>query len=297
MSGLASLLAADALDLPVVHTFHALGTVKRRFQGRADTSPPERVRIERMIGKRATRILATCSDEVFELAEMGVPRVSVSVVPCGVDVKQFTPSGPVAAKRLPRRIVSVGRLVPRKGFRTAIEALPALPDTELVIVGGPARGKLAEDPEARLLMACAEELGVGDRVHLAGQVSRMAMPALLRSADVVACVPHYEPFGIVPLEAMACGTPVVAAAVGGFIDTVVDGVTGTHVPTRRPRTFAAAARRLLEDDVLNLSYGLAGRDRVLARYSWDRVALDTVGVYQRATRQTAFATPILEEMS
>jgi D-inositol-3-phosphate glycosyltransferase len=296
MSGLASLLAAGDLDVPVVHTYHALGTVKRRHQGPADTSPPQRLGIERIVGNRADRIAATCSDEVFELIRMGVPRRAISVVPCGVDTTRFSPRGQVAAKRLRRRIVSVGRLVERKGFATAIAALPGLPGTELVIVGGPPRGELADDPQARWLMECAEAHGVADRVTLTGRMSRAAMPRLLRSADVVVCVPHYEPFGIVPLEAMACGRPVVASAVGGLMDTVVDGVTGTLVPPRSPVPLAAAVRLLLEDDVLAMSFGMAGRDRVLARYSWERIAFGTVSVYERVTGDLA-RSPMLEETS
>jgi glycosyltransferase involved in cell wall biosynthesis len=296
MSGLVSLLAAKDLDLPVVHTFHALGTVKRRYQKEADTSPPERIDIERLICRRASRIVATCSDEVFELTRMGLPRERVSVVPSGVDIKRFAPGGPVAAKGRARRIVSVGRLLPRKGFRTAISALHWLPDTELVIAGGPARGRLMQDPEAGLLRAFADKAGVGDRVHLAGRVSRSAMPALLRSADAVVCVPWYEPFGIVPLEAMACGVPVVASAVGGLIDTVVDGVTGMHVPPRCPARLASVVRALIEDEMFGFSFGMAGRDRVRARYSWDRIALDTERVYRRLAGFEVLSA-IAEEMS
>lgn len=283
MSGLVALLAAKELDLAVVHTFHALGAVKRRYQKEADTSPPGRIEIERLICRRASRVVATCSDEVFELVRMGLARDRVSVVPSGVDIKRFAPGGYVTVKRRARRIVSVGRLVPRKGFRTVISALHRLPDTELVIAGGPGREQLTQDPEARLLRAFAEDAGVGDRVRLAGRVSRAAMPALLRSADAVVCVPWYEPFGMVPLEAMACGVPVVASAVGGLIDTVVDGVTGIHVPPRRPARLASVIRSLIEDEVLGRSFGMAGRDRVRARYSWDRIALDTERVYQGIT--------------
>jgi glycosyltransferase involved in cell wall biosynthesis len=114
-----------------------------------------------------------------------------------------------------------------------------------------------------------------------GQVSRRDMPALLRSADAVVCVPWYEPFGIVPLEAMACGVPVVAAAVGGLTDTVVDGVTGVHVPPRRPDALARAVSALLADPVRGQCYGMAGVDRAQARYSWDRVAADTLRAYRK----------------
>ncbi|MEU3768457.1 glycosyltransferase [Amycolatopsis keratiniphila] len=295
MSGLASILAAKDLGIPVTQTFHALGVVKRRYQGKADTSPPERIRLERMIAKQADRVIATCSDEVFELVRMGLPRSRASVVPCGVDLTTFTPDGEVAHRTARRRIVSVGRLVPRKGFDLAIAALPSLPDTELVIVGGPDAGPLDKAPEVRRLRAIADRVGVADRVHLPGLVSREQMPALLRSADAVVCTPWYEPFGIVPLEAMACGVPVVATAVGGLTDTVVDGVTGMLVPPRNPVELAAALRRLLGDASLCESFGLAGADRVRARYSWDRVASDSLRAYGRVltgeTEVAAAASP------
>jgi D-inositol-3-phosphate glycosyltransferase len=283
MSGLAALLAARDLDLPVVQSFHALGTVKQRYQGTADTSPPERIVIERMIGRQATRIAATCSDEHYELTRMGVPRSRISIVPCGVDIDKFTPARRRTKRDGTHRIVTVGRLVNRKGFDTVIAALAFLPKTELVIAGGPAKGKLGDSPEAQALQAKARELGVAERVRLAGQVARQKMPGLLRSADAVVCVPWYEPFGIVPLEAMACGVPVVAAAVGGLKDTVVDHVTGLHVPARNPVALANALTRLLENDVMNETYGVAGRDRVVARYSWDRIAWDTLRVYDSMT--------------
>jgi glycosyltransferase involved in cell wall biosynthesis len=281
MSGLASVLAAKDLEIPVMQTFHALGAVKRRYQGKNDTSPADRVRLERMIAKKADRVIATCSDEVFELVRMGLTRSRVSIVPCGVDLTTFTSEGEVAPRTAPHRIVSVGRLVPRKGFDVAIAALAALPDTELVIAGGPGSGDLDNDEEARRLRGIADRAGVSDRVRMPGQVSRKDMPALLRSADAVVCTPWYEPFGIVPLEAMACGVPVVASAVGGLIDTVIHGVTGLHVPPRDPKALANALRRLVPDASLCEAYGVAGCDRVRARYSWDRVAADTVRAYER----------------
>ncbi|MGW4398680.1 glycosyltransferase [Amycolatopsis nivea] len=282
MSGVATVLAAREAGVPTVQTFHALGVVKRRHQGDADTSPPDRMRLERMVGKQVDRIVATCSDEVFELARQGVPRQRISVVPCGVDLDRFGTGGPVVPRTAPKRLVSVGRLVPRKGFDLAIAALPRVPETELVIAGGPASGALSRDPEARRLRRLAERLGVADRVHLAGQVSRAEMPALLRSADAVLCTPWYEPFGIVPLEAMACGVPVVAAAVGGLTDTVVDGITGRLVPPRDPARLAARLRALLDEPAELEALGTAGQERVRARYSWDRIAAETVRAYEKA---------------
>lgn len=281
MSGVATQLAARHLNLPAVQTFHALGVVKRRHQGARDTSPPDRLKLEAMVARCATWVAATCTDEVFELMRLGRSRSQTSVVPCGVDVNLFRPDGPKAARSGLHRIVSVGRFVPRKGFDIVIRALPTIPDTELVIVGGPDPAGLDSDPEACRLRELARRLGVEHRVKLYGAVARSDMPALLRSADVVACTPWYEPFGIVPLEAMACGVPVVASAVGGMLDTVVHDVTGRLVTPKRPDRVAEAVNDLLRDEFLRQSLGAAGRDRARSRYTWDRIAADTLRVYDR----------------
>nr|WP_304661114.1 glycosyltransferase [Arthrobacter sp. zg-Y844] len=291
MSGLAALEAARSAGdegVPVVHTFHALGTVKKRHQGAEDTSPPERAWLEPSVGRRADRVLATCSDEVFELKAIGVPGSRISIAPCGVDLSLFSSSGPAEPRGRRHRIAAVGRLVPRKGVDLAIRALAllrdeGLEDVELLIVGGSSDSAgLESDPEARRLLALARSLDVADRVLLRGQVPREQMPAVLRSADAVVCAPWYEPFGIVPLEAMACGVPVVASAVGGLIDTVVHGRTGLHVPPRDPAALAAALSELLQNPRYARRLGVAGKQRASARYSWDRVALETEQAYQLA---------------
>ncbi|GAC1601647.1 MAG: glycosyltransferase family 1 protein [Pseudarthrobacter sp.] len=291
MSGLAALDAAGRdtrFRVPVVQTFHALGTVKRRHQGAGDTSPRERRWLEPGVGRSVDRIIATCPDEVFELKAMGIDTGKVSIAPCGVDLGLFTGAGPAAPRARRHRILSVGRLVPRKGVDLVIRALPHLSaagsdDVELLIVGGGADpGVLGSDPEVRRLMALAAELGVRDRVTLLGHVPRAEMPAIFRSADAVVCAPWYEPFGIVPLEAMACGVPVVAAAVGGLRDTVVDGGTGMHVPPRDPEAIASALGRLLAEPALREELGAAGQRRARSRYSWDRVAAETEKAYQQA---------------
>jgi glycosyltransferase involved in cell wall biosynthesis len=109
------------------------------------------------------------------------------------------------------------------------------------------------------------------------------MPSLLRSAEVVACTPWYEPFGIVPLEAMACGVPVVATAVGGIRDTVVDGGTGRLVPPRDPDALGDALAALIRDGRRARALGKAGRVRARARYTWDRVAADTERIYEKVS--------------
>ncbi len=286
MSGLAARTGAGPHDIPVVQTFHALGTVKRRHQGHEDTSPAERVGIERQLGRGCARVLATCTDEVLELADMGVPPRRVSVVPCGVDVRHFRPGARAAdipARRERHRLLACGRLVRRKGYDQAIRALTRIPDTELVVAGGPPPELLGAEPEARRLLALADRHGVADRVRLLGAVDPARMPALIGSADAVLCTPTYEPFGIVPLEAMACGVPVVATDVGGHRDTVSDGVTGRLVPAADPGAIAEAVRDVLADERLRRTMGAIGRDRALARYTWQRVADGVEEVYQRVT--------------
>src|SRR5439155_25029782 len=118
--------------------------------------------------------------------------------------------------------------------------------------------ELERDVEYRRLRRAAAEVGVADRVRFLGGVRRERVAPLIRSADVVACVPWYEPFGMTALEAMACGVPVLATAVGGLVDTVVDGVTGVHVPPRRPDQVAQALRTLLENPELRAAMGAAG---------------------------------------
>ncbi|MCB5179180.1 glycosyltransferase [Streptomyces antimicrobicus] len=274
MSGLAALVAVGELGIPLLHTYHALGTVKRRHQGAADTSPPQRLAHEREIGLRCDRVLATCRDEVGELVRMGVPAVQADVVPCGVDPVRFRPDGPGAARDpQPRfRLLQLGRLVPRKGTAVSIAALGALPDAELVVAGGPPAELLDQDPEALRLRSLARAAGVADRVRFLGGLTGEAVPAVLRSADVVLCPADYEPFGIVPLEAMACGRPVVASAVGGQLDTVVHQETGLLVPPGDPAALARAVAALLADPEARAAYGAAARRRALSHYGWDRVA-------------------------
>ena len=177
MSGRAALAAARPLGIPVVQTFHALGVVKRRHQGSRDTSPPTRLLEEATVAREADRIVATCSDEVFELVRMGADQRRIAVVPCGVDLELFRPHGPVAPRPAAGfRLLVVSRLVERKGIGNVITAMAKLPGAELVVAGGPPAAELAGDPEARRLTALAERLGVAGRVQLLGRVGRAICP-------------------------------------------------------------------------------------------------------------------------
>ena len=275
--------------VPLVQTFHALGTVKRRHQGDADTSPPHRLQVEAELASSVDRILATCHDEVDELRAMGVTHDRVSVIPCGVDTSVFQPAAPRPAGARPT-LLALGRLVERKGVDDVVTALAQLPGVDLVVAGGGEDGDL----DVARLRALAARLGCADRVRFLGPVDRPDVPAVLSACDVVVCVPWYEPFGIVPLEAMAVGRPVVGSDVGGLKDTVVPGVTGERVPPRRPDELARVLAGLLADPVRRAAYGRAGVQRVQRLYRWEHVATRTERVYedvvaQRAARATEVA--------
>ncbi|MEU2616495.1 glycosyltransferase [Micromonospora sp. NPDC007271] len=284
MSGLATVHAGRRTGVPTVLTYHALGTVKRRHQGARDSSPPGRIGYERALGRAVDRVVVQCEDEVRELVRMGVPRSRMALVPSGVNQDVFRPDGPVAPRDPARpRLLTVGRLVERKGFLDVVRALPAVPDAECVVVGGPPADLLPADAFARRLTALAESCGVADRVKLVGSVPREEMGSWYRSADLLVAAPWYEPFGLTPLEGMACGVPVVGSNVGGIADTVVDGLTGDLVPPRDPRALGTAIRRLLADKVRRFAYATAALDRIRSRYSWKRCAEQLSTVYATMT--------------
>jgi D-inositol-3-phosphate glycosyltransferase len=169
------------------------------------------------------------------------------------------------------------------GMDTVIRALAALPGAELLVAGGPARADVGADPVLRELARLAERTGVSDRVMFTGKVAAARVPALLRSADLFVQVTGTESAAILPVEAMACGTPVVAAADSADQDAVVDGATGALV---RPGDAAALARRirqLLASPMLLEGFGIAAADRARSRYSWERVGQQTVAAYERAS--------------
>jgi D-inositol-3-phosphate glycosyltransferase len=278
MSGIAATRAADRLGIPVALTYHALGAEKRRHQGGADTSPSERLDVETWLAHHVDRVIATTAAESRTLVALGADPHRVTVVPCGVDLQRFGPSGATWPPPTGRhRVVCVSRLVPRKGLADVVEAVAALPDVELLIAGGPPAAMLGEDGHARELVALADALGAGDRVQLLGAVDHHRIPALMRSADVVCCTPWYEPFGLVAAEAMACGVPVVATAVGGLAETVVDGTTGILVPPRRPASIRSAIAAMIARPAHRRAMGLAAVRRA-ANYGWDEIARRTLKV-------------------
>lgn len=281
-SGLAALAAARQLRIPVVQEFSSLGVTEQRDGVRADGAATARIRLEPAIGRSAAAVVATHSAEVSDLASLGVHRSSIRVVPWGVDTGTFTPEGPAAKRNGRPRLLTAADLTEWAALETLLRALTRVPDAELLVVGGPARAELRTDAAYAYLARFAGALGVWDRVIFTGRVARDAMPALLRSADLVVSTCQYEPSGMTSLQAMACGTPVIAPAVAGHRDAVVDGMTGILIPPGRPDLLAQRIRQLLAHPMLLEAYGVAGADRARSRYSWDRIAAETLAVYDTA---------------
>jgi D-inositol-3-phosphate glycosyltransferase len=282
LSGVAA-VAASREAIPVVQSYHSLGVVRRRWYGRAEPGSRERVRQERELGRNVRRVVAQSQAELGELTRLGVPRDLIDVVPSGVDTGRFNPKGDVAPRESGRpRIFAVGRHSPIDGFEELIAALRWVPDAELVLAGGPAPERLADDSRSERLRERAEEVGVADRVRLLGSLPSRSMPSWYRSATVFARTPRYESFGLPAVEAMACGAPVVAYAVGGLVETVVHRVTGLLVHPHDIRGLGTTLRRLLHSDVDRLAYADAAVDRAQVRYAWNRVAGELERVYLRA---------------
>ncbi|MEY9213991.1 glycosyltransferase [Thermobifida halotolerans] len=287
-SGLAALAATRDREhnIPVVQTFHSLGISEQRVGLPAS---PQRVRLEAALAQRAGAVLVNSADQHFELARMGVPRGHVSVVPYGVDVDHFTAEGSAHGPWQRRRsttdqqlrIIAVTRLDPLGGADALVDMMTRVPDGELLIVGGPDTEHLAIDPDANRLERRAKEAGVNDRVTLTGAVSRRELPRLLRSADVFVSTTAYDPYGGAVLEAMSCGLPVVARAVGSVTGAMVDGTTGVLLRSSRPEALARALRQLASDTTQRTAYGIAGTDRAVSRFKWPRVAAETERVYSR----------------
>ena len=283
-SGVAALAGSDGLCLPAVQTFHSLmaGTVAPGQ--RPSQEAARRIRLEVAIARRVDAALVATSDDASTLCRLGVPRNSIRVIPPGVDTARFTPDGPVASRGIRPRLLIVAGLADDPGPATALRALADIPGAELVIAGGPPSSWLAADADYQMLARLAGELRVADRVSFTGQVAAAGVPALMRSADVVLNLRLDGPLARVTVEAMACGTPVIAAEAGLHRDAVIDGTTGMLVPSADPSLLARRVRQLLASPMRE-GMAIAAASRAAERYSWARVGEETLAVYEAAVQR------------
>ncbi len=269
-SGMAALAAVRGLGVPVAATFHSLSA-----------TPGTRSRIESAVARSVAAVLADTSDERHDLGRLGLPRASVRVVPPGLDTARFTPAGPAGERGQRARLLTVWTPGEGQAVATAVRALAEVPDAELVIAGG----GVLDDPEFRAITHLARQLHVDDRLICAGELTRNRIPPLMRSADVLVQLTQNQPCAMVPAEAMACGTPVIAsAAAGAHRDAVIPGHTGFLVPPADHAVLARRIRQLLASRVLFEGYGIAAANRARSRYAWERIAEETLAVYEALAR-------------
>jgi glycosyltransferase involved in cell wall biosynthesis len=293
MSGMAALELKERLGIPFVITFHALGRVRRLHQGAADGFPEERFEIEEHIVDCADRVIAECpqdEQDLITLYEADPHRISM--IPCGVDLISFRPVPRRKARSivgLPQRehvVLQLGRLVPRKGIDNVIRGIARLRDLHdvratLIIVGGDSDAPdPVRTPEIARLMSVAESEGVMDQVRFVGRRGRDSLRYYYSAADVFVTTPWYEPFGLTPLESMACGTPVIGSEVGGIRYTVCDGRTGYLVPPNDPEALAGRLARVLNDPRHRQALANEGLRRVREHFSWPGIACSLEGTYE-----------------
>ncbi len=314
MSALVASRLKQRLGLPYVVTFHALGKVRLQHQGKADAFPPVRLAIEEMVVREADRIIAECPQDRSDLIELyqAAPE-KLTVIPCGCNLDEFYPvDRPLACSVLgldPRKkyLLQLGRMVPRKGVETVIRGFAhylrrqqaastssastgsasgstlAAASTgsaaalELLIVGGE---EDPETPEIKRLQAIAVEEGIQGCVRLLGRRDRDLLKYYYSVAEFFITVPWYEPFGITPLETMACSIPVIGSAVGGIKFTVKDQETGLLVPPQDPVALAAAIGTLLHDPATLAQMRVNALQRVRKEFTWEKVAGQLDKVYQ-----------------
>ena len=293
---LSGLVAADLkarTGLPFVVTFHALGRVRRQFQAGEDRFPDERFAIEDRIVCEADRIIAECPQDEDDLIRLyHADRSRIRVVPCGFDRNEFRPMDRGAARLelgldpSERILLQLGRLVPRKGVDNVIRAVGVLARdhtvrARLLVVGGrdrePDAGRM---PELGRLASIAKDEGVEDLVTFVGRRDRTELVGYYNAADIFVSTPWYEPFGITPLEAMACGTPVIGSNVGGIKFSVRDGETGYLVPPNDPAALAARIADLYRDPKVLSLFGRQAISRVNGLFTWERVVAGIAALYE-----------------
>ena len=299
MSGMVAQHLKHTLGIPFVITFHALGHVRRLAQGAADAFPSARMRIESSLMRHADRIIAECPQDRLDMEQLyGAAPGRICMAPCGFDPEELWPESQDAARArlgiVPGRFVvlQLGRMVPRKGVDTVIQGVALLRerqgvDAELLVVGGDHERPDGRDlPELARLRGLARQLGIEQHVRFIGQQPRAALRHYFSAADVFATTPWYEPFGITPVEAMACARPVIGAEVGGIKSTVVDGVTGFLIPSRDPRALAERLATLHADPQLARRMGEEGLRRAYRHYTWRAVAQQAAAIYATVLDET-----------
>lgn len=293
MSALVASKLKKVFHVPYVVTFHALGLVRRLHQKNMDQFPEERIEIERRILQDADQIVAECPQDKEDMIRLyHAPAEKITIVPCGFSAKEFYPIDKKKARRIlqlepdEKIILQLGRMVPRKGVDNVIKALGEIKKDQkpvrLLVVGGEHdHPDPALSPELARLQKLAGEENVHSSVVFTGRKQRGVLKYYYAAADVFISTPWYEPFGITPLEAMACGTPVIGSNVGGIKYTVEEGKTGFLVPPHDPKALAEKIKDLIANEKLLASMQHNALKRVNKYFTWKSVAALCHDLYEK----------------
>lgn len=296
MSGLAGRSLKDAWDIPMVHMFHTLGEMKNRVaKSPAEMEGKYRIEVENQLLGIADKIVAATLAERAQLEWLYKADVKkIVVIPPGVDVSHFYPIPADEARAFigiepdDQMVLYVGRIEPLKGVDILIQAMSCLNFREITSNGPILLTIIGGDPDvdpadmsvemARLQKMC-NDLCMGKMVIFLGKRGQETLPYYYSAADVVVMPSHYESFGMVALEAMACGTPVIASQVGGLAFLVQDGVTGYHVPDDDPGELCGRLKQLLGDRELRATLGNQANSYA-QEYAWEKIADQIVALYK-----------------
>jgi D-inositol-3-phosphate glycosyltransferase len=295
LSGEAGLRLRRSLGAPLIHMFHTLGAMKNEVaRGAEETETMQRISIERRLLHEADHIVAATPLDRAQMLERYGATAPIEIIPCGVDLDHFRPLSQADARArldIPpaphRMVLFVGRFEPLKGIDTLVRAAARLKqrygDFCVALVGGD-RDPDGWNNEARRIDQLRRELGVEQQVVFVGARSQRLLPLYYAAADALAMPSHYESFGMVALEAMSCGTPVVASRAGGLTYTVEDGASGFLVPVGDDAALAARLDALLGNDTLRATMSANARARAL-RFGWGPVADELLALYRSALQR------------
>ncbi|TET80883.1 MAG: glycosyltransferase family 1 protein [Anaerolineales bacterium] len=295
LSGLVGLALRQAWNIPLIQMFHTLAVMKNRVaRSKEEESSSLRLETEGRLLREADRVVAATPAEVAQIQWLYREDISrVVVVPPGVDTSHFYPIPKDEAKEFigvpchDRMLLFVGRIEPLKGVDTLIEAVGILhgegvldehPFCLAIIGGDPQVSQEQMTAEMERLQSLRKSLGILDLITFLGKRDQDTLQYYYSAAEVVVVPSHYESFGLVALEAMACGTPVVASETGGLAFLVRDGETGFHVPTADPKALAERLRVIIQDDVLRAKLGNQAAKYAKA-YAWSEIVEQILDLY------------------
>jgi D-inositol-3-phosphate glycosyltransferase len=310
MSGIAARDLKAAWDIPVVHMFHTLGLMKQRIaRAPHETEGYYRIQGEYDVIKLANRIIVATPAEMAQLQWLyETDQKKMTIIPPGVDVSHFYPIPPDEAKEFigipsdDRMMLFVGRIEPLKGVDTLIKAITLIRQLGVLdhhcclcvsIIGGEpdASPDTRTDEMTRLQQLC-DHHGLSDLVTFLGRRGQDTLPYYYSAADVVVMPSHYESFGMVALESMSCGTPVIATQVGGLAFLVQDGITGFHIPVDDPEALTDRLVKILDDHDLRAQMSQQAAE-IAHNYAWEKIASSMNTVYKEVLELEQLPIPTL----